>query len=96
MDLNQEHADAKHCANTVEQCKMHTMYNIIYLVLRVFCFFLKLSFLFFFFFQRQSDEFRLYVYKQLDIQELLEMKGVSGIQAIARVRGHHRNWRVYK
>lgn len=25
--------------------------------------------------KRQSDEFRLYVYKQLDIQELLEMKG---------------------
>ncbi|KAK2557626.1 Centrosomal protein of 104 kDa [Acropora cervicornis] len=26
-------------------------------------------------YKRQSDEFRLYVYKQLDIQELLEMKG---------------------
>ena len=26
--------------------------------------------------QKQSDEFRLYVYKQLDIQELLELDGV--------------------
>ena len=49
-----------------------------------------------FFFQRQSDEFRLYVYKQLDIQELLEMKGVSEIQAIVPARGHHRSRRVYK
>ena len=66
-----------------------TLY-IIYLVLMVFCFFLKL---FFFFFQRQSDEFRLYVYKQLDIQELLEMKGVSEIQAIVAARGHHHSSR---
>mgnify|MGYP000102629918 CR=1 FL=1 len=48
------------------------------------------------FFQRQSDEFRLYVYKQLDIQELLEMKGVSEIQAIVPARGHHHSRRVYK
>ena len=27
--------------------------------------------------QRKSEEFRLYVYKQLDIQELLELNGVS-------------------
>ena len=26
--------------------------------------------------QKQSDEFRLYVYKQLDIRELLELDGV--------------------
>ena len=32
--------------------------------------------LIFCFWQRQSDEFRLYVYKQLDIQELLELDGV--------------------
>lgn len=77
--------------NTLALSTVLTLCYIIYLVLMVFCFFLKL-----FFFQRQSDEFRLYVYKQLDIQELLEMKGVSEIQAIVLARGHHRSRRVYK
>lgn len=69
---------------------MHTIYYI--LGINGILFFLETAF----FFQRQSDEFRLYVYKQLDIQELLEMKGVSEIQAIVPARGHHRSRRVYK
>lgn len=69
---------------------MHTIYYI--LGINGILFFLETVF----FFQRQSDEFRLYVYKQLDIQELLEMKGVSGIQAIVPARGHHRSRCVYK
>lgn len=60
---------------------MHTIYYI--LGINGILFFLETVF---FFFQRQSDEFRLYVYKQLDIQELLEMKGVSEIQAIVPAR----------
>ena len=72
---------------------MHTIYYI--LGINGILFFLE-TVLFLFFSQRQSDEFRLYVYKQLDIQELLEMKGVSEIQAIVPARGHHRSRRVYK
>ena len=35
--------------------------------------------------QKQSDEFRLYVYKQLDIQELLELDGVCFMMLLFEV-----------
>lgn len=37
--------------------------------------------------QKQSDEFRLYVYKQLDIQELLELDGVCFVLLLFEVKG---------